>query len=176
MTLNRNIYLIGPMGVGKTTIGRQLAKKLGVPFYDSDKVIEEQTGVDIATIFEFEGESGFRRREKKIIEELVEFKGIVLATGGGVVLDKQNRDFLINNGFVVYLSCAVNKLLERTHKDSKRPLLQTGNPRQKIEALLQAREPLYFSCSDLKVNTGNMSGKMVVSFILAEYDSVAENY
>ena len=105
MTLNRNIYLIGPMGVGKTTIGRQLAKKLGVPFYD--KVIEEQTGVDIATIFEFEGESGFRRREKKIIEELVEFKGIVLATGGGVVLDKQNRDFLINNSFVVYFNCLI---------------------------------------------------------------------
>ena len=176
MILKRNIYLIGPMGVGKTTIGRQLAKRLGAPFYDSDKVVEEQTGVDIATIFEFEGESGFRRREKKIIEELVGLEGVILATGGGVVLDEHNRTLLVKNGFVVYLSCAVNKLLERTHKDTKRPLLQTDNPRQRIEALLQEREPLYTTCSDLKVNTGNMSGKMVVNLILAEFDSAIESY
>ncbi|MDP7536952.1 MAG: shikimate kinase AroK [Methylococcales bacterium] len=175
MILKRNIYLIGPMGVGKTTIGRQLAKRLGAPFYDSDKVIEEHTGVDIATIFEFEGESGFRRREKKIIEELVGLERVILATGGGVVLDEQNRALLVKNGFVVYLSCAVNKLLERTHKDTKRPLLQTENPRQKIEVLLQERDPLYATCSDLKVNTGNMSGKMVVNLILAEFDSAIES-
>ncbi len=118
-----NIYLIGLMGAGKTTIGRQLAKALHLPFYDSDKAIEEQTGVDISTIFEYEGEEGFRIREKKMIQELTQINGIVLATGGGAILNRENRDALSENGFVVYLQCSIDKILQRTKRDTQRPLL-----------------------------------------------------
>ena len=171
MSHSNNIYLIGPMGVGKTTIGRQLAKVLGIPFYDSDKIIEEKTGVDIPTIFEFEGEDGFRKREQKTIQELTQLDGIVLATGGGVVLYEQNRKCLKENGFVVYLHCSVDRLLERTRKDTQRPLLQTENPRKKIEELLLNREPLYLSCADYKIDTGRHKSKVVVNKILQNFKS-----
>lgn len=169
-----NIYLIGPMGVGKTTIGRQLAKALKRPFYDSDKVIEQKTGVDIPTIFEFEGEQGFRRREKKVIQELTQIQNIILSTGGGVIVSEENRELLKQFGFVIYLQCSVERLLERTRKDTQRPLLQTENPRQRIEQLMGQREPLYLSCADFKINTGKLVSKIVVKKILAEYKSVAD--
>ncbi|MEY3808588.1 MAG: hypothetical protein RI893_1564, partial [Pseudomonadota bacterium] len=105
------------MGAGKTTIGRQLARALSVPFYDSDKAIEERTGVDIPTIFEFEGEEGFRDREQKMIEQLTQMDGIVLATGGGAILREDNRRLLKENGFIVYLQCSVERILERTRRD-----------------------------------------------------------
>ena len=172
MSRFNNIYLIGPMGVGKTTIGRQLAKALKLPFYDSDKVLEQKTGVDIPTIFEFEGEEGFRKREQKVIQELTQVQNIVLATGGGVIVNEENRKLLKAMGFVIYLQCSVERLLERTRKDTQRPLLQTENPRKRIRQLLEQREPLYSSCADFKINTENLVSKVVVKKILAKYESV----
>ncbi len=172
MTRSENIYLVGLMGAGKTTIGRQLAKSLKLPFYDSDKAIEERTGVDIPTIFEFEGEEGFRDREQKMIRQLTQMKGIVLATGGGAILREENRKLLKESGFIVYLQCSVERILERTRRDTQRPLLQTGNPKERIEQLFLQREPLYLSCADFKVNTGIMASKEVVEHILEEYRSV----
>lgn len=166
-----NIYLIGLMGAGKTTIGRQLAKALGLPFYDSDKAIEEQTGVDIPTIFEYEGEDGFRSREQNMIAELTQINGIVLATGGGAILREANRKALIENGFVVYLQCSVDKILQRTKRDTQRPLLNTENPRERIEKLFAEREPDYLACADFKIETSSMQSKTVVENILKEYTS-----
>ncbi|MEQ1560193.1 MAG: shikimate kinase AroK [Methyloglobulus sp.] len=167
-----NIYLIGLMGAGKTTIGRQLAKALKVPFYDSDKAIEESTGVDIPTIFEFEGEEGFRVREQKMIEKLTQLKGIVLATGGGAVLREENRKALKDNGYVVYLQCSVDRIMERTRWDTQRPLLKTDNPRTRLHELFEQRQPLYLSCADFKIDTGVLKSKTVVSHILEEYKAV----
>ncbi|MDD2661217.1 MAG: shikimate kinase AroK [Methylococcales bacterium] len=171
MTRSENIYLVGLMGAGKTTIGRQLAKSLTVPFYDSDKAIEESTGVDIPTIFEFEGEEGFRDREQKMIKQLTQLKGIVLATGGGAILREENRRLLKENGFIVYLQCSVERILERTRRDTQRPLLKSENPKERIETLFAEREHLYLSCADFSIDTGVMQSKAVVSHILEEYRS-----
>jgi shikimate kinase len=160
------------MGAGKTTIGRQLAKSLSAPFYDSDKAIEESTGVDIPTIFEFEGEEGFRDREQKMIQQLTQLEGIVLATGGGAILREENRLLLKENGFIVYLQCSVERILERTRKDTQRPLLKTDNPRERIENLFAQREHLYLSSADFIIDTGVMQSKAVVNHILEEYRSV----
>ncbi len=157
MEIAKNIYLIGPMGTGKTTIGRQLAKKLEIEFFDSDHEIEKKTGVDIARIFDIEGEEGFRAREREIIAELSEKTGIVLATGGGVILDEENRKHLAKNGFIVYLKSSVDHLLERTRYDTKRPLLQTDNPRERLEELIAIRDPLYQSIADCVIDTGGRS-------------------
>ncbi len=172
MMRSENIYLIGLMGAGKTTIGRQLAKALKVPFYDSDKAIEESTGVDIPTIFEFEGEAGFRDREQKMIQQLTQMHGIVLATGGGAILREQNRMALKENGFIVYLQCSVDRILERTRRDTQRPLLQTVNPRERLENLFAQRESLYLACADYKIDTGVMQSKAVVNSILQHYRSL----
>lgn len=169
VTKSENIYLVGLMGAGKTTIGRQLARLLKLPFYDSDKAIEERTGVDIPTIFEFEGEEGFRDREQKMIQQLTQMHGIVLATGGGAILREENRRLLKENGFIVYLQCSVERILERTRRDTQRPLLKTDNPKDRIESLFIQREPLYLSCADFKIDTGIMQSKEAVNHILAEY-------
>jgi len=169
MMQKENIYLIGLMGAGKTTIGRQLAKALQVPFYDSDKAIEEQTGVDIPTIFEYEGENGFRNREQNMLEELTEIEGIVLATGGGAILREGNRKVLSENGFVVYLQCSIDKILQRTKRDNQRPLLNTDEPRERIETLFAEREDFYLSCADFKIETSAMQSKAVVQNILDAY-------
>jgi shikimate kinase len=160
------------MGAGKTTIGRQLARTLKLPFYDSDKAIEESTGVDIPTIFEFEGEEGFRDREQKMIQQLTKMDGIVLATGGGAILREENRQLLKENGFIVYLQCSVDRILERTRRDTQRPLLNTAEPRERIESLFAQREPLYLACADYKIDTGVLQSKVVVNHILEEYKSV----
>lgn len=158
------------MGAGKTTIGRQLASALRLPFYDSDKAIEENTGVDIPTIFEYEGEKGFRNREQTMIAQLTEIDGIVLATGGGAILREENRKNLQNNGFVVYLQCSIEHILERTRRDTQRPLLNnTDDPRQRLEMLFKEREPLYDSCADFKIDTGEMQSKAVVKAILQAF-------
>ncbi len=167
-----NIYLIGLMGAGKTTIGRQLAKSLSMPFYDSDKAVEESTGVDIPTIFEFEGEEGFRDREQKMIQKLTQIKGIVLATGGGAILREENRKVLKDNGYVVYLQCSVERILERTRRDTQRPLLKTDNPKERLQLLFEQRQPLYLACSDFKIDTGIHKSKTVVNRILEEYNAV----
>ena len=158
------------MGAGKTTIGRQLALVLRLPFYDSDKAIEENTGVDIPTIFEYEGENGFRNREQSMIAQLTELEGIVLATGGGVVLREENRKALQNNGFVVYLQCSIEHILQRTRRDTQRPLLNTEDPKQRLETLLEERESLYIHCADFKIDTGEMQSKAVVKAILQAFE------
>ena len=167
-----NIYLIGLMGAGKTTIGRQLAKALKLPFYDSDKAIEESTGVDIPTIFEFEGEEGFRDREQKMLEKLTRLQGIVLATGGGAILREENRRLLKETGYVVYLQCSIDRILERTRRDTQRPLLRTDNPRERIQQLFEQRQPLYLSCANFKIDTGIHKSKMVVNRILEEFKAI----
>ncbi|MDD4914417.1 MAG: shikimate kinase [Methylococcales bacterium] len=171
-----NIYLIGLMGVGKTTIGKQLAKALQRPFYDSDKVIEESMGVDIPTIFSYEGEAGFRLREQSVIDDLSRLRGIVLATGGGAVLLPENREALKTRGFVVYLYCSIDKILYRTRHDTQRPLLQTGNPRKRLQTLLAQREPLYRECADFRIDSGSMPGKTVVKTILQQYRAALEDH
>ncbi len=169
MKKEQNIFLIGPMGAGKTTVGRQLAKGLGVTFYDSDHEIETRTGAGIPLIFEYEGEQGFRRRECSMIDELTRMKGIVLATGGGAILGVQNRENLKNRGFIVYLKCTVDCQLKRTRKDRNRPLLHTDNPKKKLNELSIFREPLYLECADHIVDTDRWSTRHVVKDILEAF-------
>ncbi len=171
-----NIYLIGLMGVGKTTIGKQVAKALQRPFFDSDKVIEECMGVDIPTIFSYEGEEGFRMREQAVIKDLTSLSGIVMATGGGSVIKPENREALKNSGFVVYLHCSIDKILYRTRHDTQRPLLRTDNPRQRLQTLLAQREPLYMECADFKIDSGALPGKTIVKTILQQYQAALEQY
>lgn len=164
-----NIFLVGPMGAGKTTIGRQLAQTLNLAFLDSDAEIELRTGVDIPLIFHLEQEAGFRKREKKVIDELTQLSNIVLATGGGAILDPQNRQHLSNRGFVVYLSASLEQLVQRTQKDQTRPLLsQAKNPRQWLEEMLQMRDPLYRSIADLCIETDDAPVRSVVSRIIEQ--------
>lgn len=163
----KNIFFIGLMGAGKTTIGRLIAKQLGMTFYDTDHEIERKTGVKIPLIFELEGEAGFRKRETAIIEELSQLKSIVLATGGGAVLLPENRAFLKNNGIVIYLRGNVHDLWLRTRHDKSRPLLQGGNMKQKIESLYIQRDPIYMQLADFVVNTGPQSAVAITEYIEA---------
>lgn len=164
-----NIYLVGLMGAGKTTVGRQLAKKLRRPFFDSDHEIVERTGVPIPTIFEIEGEEGFRRREIQTIHDLTETNGLVLATGGGVVLKPENRERLHQTGWVVYLNVPPLMLHERTRHDRNRPLLQVSDPLAKLEALYAARDPLYREIAHLIVDGGHLIASGIVHHLLREY-------
>ena len=150
----RNVILVGPMGAGKSTIGRQLAGILNYDFYDSDHEIEARTGADIPWIFDVEGEEGFRKREAAMIDELTQLDGIVLATGGGAVTRDENRSNLTSRGVVVYLKTSVEQQLERTARDRNRPLLQTEEPRKVLTELMQVRDPLYEEVADIVVNTG----------------------
>ncbi len=149
-----NIFLVGLMGSGKTTIGRQLARALDLEFVDSDHEIEARTGATIPWIFDIEGEEGFRKRERAVIDELTRRRGIVLATGGGAVLSPENRRHLKARGTVVYLRASVEELYERTARDKNRPLLQTDDPKGRLRELLAAREPLYLEVADLVIDTG----------------------
>jgi len=156
-----NVFLIGPMGAGKTTIGRHLAALLHKRFVDVDQEIEKRTGVTIRVIFEIEGEAGFRRRESAAIEDLTQDLGIVLATGGGAVLQEENRKALKTRGTVVYLQADIETLVERTRRDRNRPLLQTEDPRGKIEELLRQREPIYRALADIVIDTGQRAPSSV---------------
>lgn len=163
MKMAGNLFLIGLMGAGKTTVGKILAKRLHWPFYDSDHEIEARTGVKIPTIFEIEGESGFRNREVETIAELVEVPHIVLATGGGAVLRQENRDALKRNGTIIYLRANVDDLYERTKHDRNRPLLQTDNPKAKLQALFEQRDPIYRELADVVIDTSRQSVNSLVS-------------
>ena len=154
------------MGAGKTTIGRQLANELSLEFFDSDHEIEARTGVTIPHIFDIEGESGFRKREKSVIDELTQKKGIVLATGGGAVLDPENRQNLRTRGTAIYLYANIETLLKRTAKDRNRPLLQTEDPRSKLESLFDIRDPLYRETADIIVDTDKENIRSSVQEIL----------
>jgi shikimate kinase len=160
-----NIFFVGLMGAGKTTIGRLIAKQLGMVFYDSDHEVERKTGVKIPLIFELEGEAGFRKRETSTIEELSQLKNVVMATGGGAVLLPENRAFLKNNGIIIYLRGNVHDLWLRTRNDKTRPLLQGGNIKQKLERLYIERDPIYRALADLIVDTGAQSATEITNHI-----------
>lgn len=152
-----NIFLVGLMGAGKTSVGRMLAQRLDMTFFDADAEIEQITGVKIPVIFEIEGESGFRSREEKMIEQLTAMNGIVLATGGGAVISDTNRRFLKSRGRVIYLRATPEDLWRRTRRDRNRPLLQTADPLGKLRALHEQRDPLYREVAHLIVDTGSQS-------------------
>lgn len=163
----RNIILIGMMGSGKSTVGRRLASTLGRPFVDADTVLERRCGVPISTIFELEGEDGFRRREAQLIAELAQPAGCVLATGGGAVLNADSRALLHRGGFVVYLQAGVSDLWQRLRRDRGRPLLRTSDPRARIEALVAQRDPLYREAAHCVIPTGRQPVDRTVADIIA---------
>ncbi len=160
-----NIFLIGMMGSGKTTIGKLLSKKLDKDFYDSDHVVEENTGVRVPLIFEYEGEVGFRKREESVLKELVRHTNIVLATGGGIILSKDNCELLKNNGHVIYLKSTCEDLVVRMTGDKTRPLLQEGDLRKTLENLFSIRDPIYSSISDCIIETSNKRTNEITSEI-----------
>jgi shikimate kinase len=165
-----NLFLIGPMGAGKTTIGRRLAQALRREFLDSDQEIERRAGASIPLIFEVEGESGFRLREKTVIAELTQRAEIVLATGGGAILDPGNRHCLIGRGLVVYLRASVDEQLRRTRQDDNRPLLQTADPRARLAELFRQRDPLYREAADWTISTEDRPLGQVMREILRRLD------
>jgi shikimate kinase len=162
----KNVFLIGPMGAGKSAVGRQLARTLHLTFMDSDEEIESRTGVDIAFIFEKEGEPGFRTRESKVIDDLSNMDGIVLATGGGAIIDAESRSRLGARGYVVYLKTGIDQQLARTRRGRERPLLEHGDPRETLEALMADREPMYYEIADLTVETDGRKVSAVANEII----------
>lgn len=158
-----NVFLVGPMGAGKSTIGRHLAALLGKRFVDADREIEQRTGARIGLIFELEGEAGFRRRERAALEELTALSDIVLATGGGAVLDPANRALLRSRGTVVYLHAPLDALFRRTRRDQSRPLLQTDDPLARLTQIVRERDPLYREVADLIVDTDHRTVRSVVN-------------
>jgi shikimate kinase / 3-dehydroquinate synthase len=170
---NNNIFLVGLMGAGKTTIGRLLARRLDLTFIDSDHEIEARTGATIPWIFEIEGEASFRRREADVIRELTSQNGIVLATGGGAVLNPASRALLAERGTVIYLRASVSSILQRTAHDKNRPLLQTADPRRKLEDLTAQREPLYREIADVVIDTGRPNVQSMVQTILDQIAGTA---
>lgn len=172
MSIPGNVFLIGPMGSGKSTIGRQLAELLDKEFYDADHEIEQRTGASIAWIFDIEGEPGFRKRETAVLEELTRRDNIVLATGGGVILSTENRAMLRSRGTVVYLAADIDTLSHRTRRDRARPLLQSHDRRQRIEEIMREREPLYKATADLIIATSRRSPVSVARKIVTALQSL----
>lgn len=165
MSKTDNIFLVGPMGVGKSTIGKKLAKKLGRKYFDSDREIEKKTGATIPLIFDVEGEAGFRERESRVIDELTAQTGIVLATGGGAVLAARNRDILTSRGTVIFLDGSPELLMKRTAHDHHRPLLETGDRLARIKSLLKERHPYYSEVADMNLIVDKLSVKQIIERI-----------
>lgn len=161
----QNIFLIGLMAVGKSTIGQLLAASLGREFFDSDHVIEERAGAPVAWIFDVEGEQGFRNREHTVVDDLTRKDGIVLATGGGTVLGEANRNMLAGRGCVVHLDSSIDQLVERTHRDRKRPMLQDGDRRETLQRLVDERSPLYREIADYRFVTDHQGPKALAKRI-----------
>ena len=161
----QNIFLIGPPGAGKTTVGKQVAKSLHLDFFDSDSEIEQQCGVDIPWIFDVEGEAGFRVREESMVEELTGKQGIILATGGGAVLSDKNRNFLAGRGTVIYLDVSVEQELSRLKNDTTHPVLQAEDKKAALEILKEKRDPLYEEIADFTIPTDGKSVKQIVNTI-----------
>ncbi len=172
---NSNIFLVGPMGAGKTTVGRLLAHFLGKAFYDSDREIQKRTGVGIPLIFEIEGEAGFRKRETEMLAELVKMENIVLATGGGAVLRPENREMLKHRGTVIYLRAAIDDLWRRTRQDKNRPLLQTSDPRRKLAELHIQRDPLYRETAHIVVESGKRSARHLAQLLAQQLACSSSN-
>jgi len=160
------IFLIGMMGAGKSTVGRLLASQLHFAFVDADRELEARSGVPIPTIFEIEGEAGFRKREAALLDELTQRKRIVLATGGGAILDPGTRDVLKQRGLVIYLRASIDEILRRTRHDRSRPLLQTADPRARVDELLAQREPLYSSTADLVFQSASSNPRRLVARLI----------
>ena len=165
---HRNIILIGPMGSGKSTIGSIIAKRLNREFQDSDHYIENRTGVDIARIFDIEGEQGFRDRESNALVDLLSQNNRVIATGGGSVLRKENQKLLKKEGYIVFLDTSVKQQMQRLRRDKKRPLLQTENPRERLEALFDERRPIYLELADLAVKTDRRVARRLAADIIKQ--------
>jgi len=168
----RRIFLVGPMGAGKTTIGKYLAQQLKLQFSDTDTEIEARTGADIPWIFDVEGEGGFRDREQAVVAEMTLWDDMVLATGGGVVSRPENRSALAGRGFVVYLYATVDEQVRRTHKDRRRPLLQQGDPEQVLRSLMEVRDPLYREIADHIIETDGCSPRTVAQRLVKELQSL----
>lgn len=168
MAEKRNIFLVGPMGAGKSTIGRHLADELHLDFFDSDQEIERRTGADIAWIFDLEGEDGFRKREENVINDLTDKQGIVLATGGGSIVTKAVRNRLSARGIVVYLQTTIDKQVARTQRDKRRPLLQNEDPEKVLRDLAEMRNPLYEEVADYLVDTDDQSARAVANQIISK--------
>ncbi|MEP5568234.1 MAG: shikimate kinase AroK [Halioglobus sp.] len=165
------VFLVGPMGAGKTTIGKYLADHLKLQFADTDTEIEARTGADIPWIFDVEGEEGFREREQQVVEEMTHWDNIVLATGGGVVLRPENRNALGGRGFVIYLFATVDEQVRRTRRDRKRPLLQKGDPEDTLRTLMEVRDPLYREIADHVIETDSCSPRTVAQRLVRELTS-----
>jgi shikimate kinase len=174
--LDQNIFLIGPMGSGKTTIGKQLAKMFKLSFFDCDQELERQTGASVSLIFDLEGEAGFRVRESQLLEQLTARKGVLVATGGGAVCKEENRRLLRSRGLVVYLKTSIDNQLKRLDKDKSRPLLQSDDRVQRLRDLAEVRNPLYDATADLVFSTRNSSvyatARALHAVILKRLDSL----
>jgi len=162
------IFLVGPMGAGKSTIGKYLAQHLKLRFADTDAEIEARTGADIPWIFDVEGEAGFREREQQVVEEMTLWDDVVLATGGGVVIRPENRQALASRGYVVYLYATVEEQVRRTRRDRRRPLLQKGDPEEVLRSLMASREPLYREIADHIIETDGCSPRSVAQQLVRE--------
>ena len=162
----RRIFVIGPMGAGKSTVGRRLADELDFDFFDADEEIESRTGASVSLIFDIEGESGFRKRECLLLDELTQLDKTVLATGGGVVLGEENRHLLKTRGFVVYLKTSLETLVERTRLDDSRPLLRTKEPEKTLADILEVRKPLYTEIADIAIDCDELSVAQIVKKII----------
>ena len=169
-----NIFLVGMMGAGKTTVGKMLARQMGKHFVDSDVEIQQRTGVTIPHIFDVEGEVGFRQREASVIQDLVLLDNIIMATGGGAVLSEQGREALRRNGIVVYLKSTAHDLWQRTRHDRNRPLLQTADPHAKLKELYAQRDPIYMQVADLVMPSGKQSAHSLVLRLQQELNRLTE--